>query len=278
MSWLFSAALVAAYSEASSSGGERSAPSNANSTPPPSLLRGKRMGIFQHFQSGGGIFASSTDAHGAALLTWFRADFRAWTFPLPAKAPASPENTPDFGGKWPESLAKYDRATSSWKTLPSSRRAASKSSWATWPAWGMMRDGECWPLNKPSFLVELQQSITIAKESGSSERVPTPIATDAEKCPSDSLSRAVNPTLQKSFRRRPLKVPTSTARDYRSPGLPEKRQARMDARAQPLTEVVGGQLNPDWVEWLMGWPIGWTDLEPLETGRFREWRRWHGGF
>jgi len=23
----------------------------------------------------------------------------------------------------------------------------------------------------------------------------------------------------------------------------------------------GGQLNPDWVEWLMGYPIGWTDLE-----------------
>ena len=25
----------------------------------------------------------------------------------------------------------------------------------------------------------------------------------------------------------------------------------------------GGQLNPPWVEWLMGWPIGWTDLKPL---------------
>ncbi len=23
----------------------------------------------------------------------------------------------------------------------------------------------------------------------------------------------------------------------------------------------GGQLNPDWVEWLMGFPIGWTDPE-----------------
>lgn len=27
----------------------------------------------------------------------------------------------------------------------------------------------------------------------------------------------------------------------------------------------GGQLNPTWVEWLMGFPIGWTDLEGLET-------------
>lgn len=24
-----------------------------------------------------------------------------------------------------------------------------------------------------------------------------------------------------------------------------------------------GELNPDWVEWLMGWPIGWTAPEPL---------------
>jgi len=27
----------------------------------------------------------------------------------------------------------------------------------------------------------------------------------------------------------------------------------------------GGQLNPTWVEWLMGFPLGWTDLERLET-------------
>lgn len=39
-----------------------------------------------------------------------------------------------------------------------------------------------------------------------------------------------------------------------------------------------GQLNPDWVEWLMGWPIGWTDLKPLETDRFRKWLELHGSF
>lgn len=31
-------------------------------------------------------------------------------------------------------------------------------------------------------------------------------------------------------------------------------------------------------EWMMGWPIGWTALEPLETARFQEWLRWHGRF
>ena len=38
-----------------------------------------------------------------------------------------------------------------------------------------------------------------------------------------------------------------------------------------------GQLNPEWVEWLMGWPIGWTALEPLATDRFQRWLRLHGG-
>ena len=27
-----------------------------------------------------------------------------------------------------------------------------------------------------------------------------------------------------------------------------------------LQDVTGGQLNPNWVEWLMGFPIGWSDL------------------
>jgi len=29
---------------------------------------------------------------------------------------------------------------------------------------------------------------------------------------------------------------------------------------QNLQTAVGGQLNPDWVCWLMGFPVGWTDI------------------
>ena len=32
-----------------------------------------------------------------------------------------------------------------------------------------------------------------------------------------------------------------------------------------LAARVGGQLNPTWVEWLMGFPLGWTDLSASET-------------
>lgn len=38
----------------------------------------------------------------------------------------------------------------------------------------------------------------------------------------------------------------------------------------------GGQLNPPWVEWLMGWPEGWTDLKPLETAKYQRWLHSHG--
>jgi hypothetical protein len=37
----------------------------------------------------------------------------------------------------------------------------------------------------------------------------------------------------------------------------------------------GGHLNPEWAEWLMGWPIGWTDLKPLAMDKFHEWQLQH---
>ena len=54
--------------------------------------------------------------------------------------------------------------------------------------------------------------------------------------------------------------PTPTARDWRSGKSSEKTRAR---NSRPLSEraAPGGPLNPTWVEWLMGFPIGWTDFE-----------------
>jgi hypothetical protein len=39
---------------------------------------------------------------------------------------------------------------------------------------------------------------------------------------------------------------------------------------------INGPLNPEWVEWLMGWPIGMTDLLPLEMAKFQQWLHSHG--
>jgi len=33
----------------------------------------------------------------------------------------------------------------------------------------------------------------------------------------------------------------------------------------------GGRLNPDWIELLMGWPKGWTDIDYPCRMKFRDW-------
>lgn len=50
-----------------------------------------------------------------------------------------------------------------------------------------------------------------------------------------------------------------------------------DERRQ-MTAGSGGQLNPTWVEWFMGWPLEWTALKPLAMGKYLLWRQLHSGF
>lgn len=38
-----------------------------------------------------------------------------------------------------------------------------------------------------------------------------------------------------------------------------------------------GELNPEWVEWIMGWPIGWTSLEPMPAENFSAWMEANAG-
>jgi hypothetical protein len=65
------------------------------------------------------------------------------------------------------------------------------------------------------------------------------------------------------------RYPTPCARDWRSGK--GKTQAERDRTAGPsLPEAIGGQLNPMWVEWLMGFPVGWTDLQDSETPSSRK--------
>ena len=55
---------------------------------------------------------------------------------------------------------------------------------------------------------------------------------------------------------------TPCARDYRTG---QRKRYDNPARANNLNDQVGGQLNPTWVEWLMGFPLGWTDLNASGT-------------
>jgi hypothetical protein len=65
---------------------------------------------------------------------------------------------------------------------------------------------------------------------------------------------------------------------------------RTSARSNPNSEHHDGVTLLDWlwlnvgqvkqkplfVEWMMGWPLGWTDLQPLETDKFQQWLHAHG--
>jgi hypothetical protein len=68
------------------------------------------------------------------------------------------------------------------------------------------------------------------------------------------------------------KWPTPKSRDHRT----ARRKTQM--HSPDLNEKVegGGKLSPTWVEWLMGWPLGWTALAPLARDKFRQWLESHG--
>ncbi len=46
-------------------------------------------------------------------------------------------------------------------------------------------------------------------------------------------------------------------------GVNYDKQLRSLLEATPRGSI--GRMNPNWIEWLMGYPIGWTELDPLET-------------
>ena len=78
MSWLFSQALVAEYSQATCSAGELSALSSGNPTPL-AYLPPDRTKDFSRPSRFGSTFRPLTEDLGAAVLTWFLAGSPART-------------------------------------------------------------------------------------------------------------------------------------------------------------------------------------------------------
>lgn len=142
MSWHFSQALEAAFSEENSWDGEPFAQWKSMPTAPGDSCSDKMKGIW-HRSPFGTMYAPSTDTIGAALLMWFRGAFLAPTLAQPERKPESAEKQVGFGWKWRESFAKYDRGTFSWRTRQCSLIEGWDEFLATWPRWGLMLDGEC---------------------------------------------------------------------------------------------------------------------------------------
>ena len=236
MSWLFSQALAEEYSADTSLAGEQFAQLNVMPTPH-KFSRNDRMMEFSSLSRFGLRCAVLTENHGEELLTSFLAGFRARTSVLTAMEPASMENAPDYGLKWRESSVRYDLNSSAWKILHDSEEKVLPWSSVTLPKWGMAANG---------FVFQHPTAERPMKETGCG-LWPTAKASIRGDCPSERLRRT--PDLPSAIKMRPL---------------PDGSEPRQD-----------GQLNPQWVEWFMGWPIGWTELKPLAMDKFLEWQQQH---
>jgi len=93
---------------------------------------------------------------------------------------------------------------------------------------------------------------------------PTIRSTDGERGGRGDLLQAVRGNKSPSGR-------------FATPTAGKANKATMEKNSRPLSEQIGGQLNPEFVEWLMGWPLGWSGLKPLATAKSRNVLPRHGG-
>lgn len=228
MSWLFSRALVEEYSQESSSDGARSALLSGSPTPQ-AFLPSDKMTDFSRPSRFGMTFGPLTDDLGAELLTWFLGDSHVRTLALLAKATDSTESAADCGPKWRGSLARYDRGTRSWKTAQHSLLEDSSAFAETWPQWGTTVGGELYLLPELALPIE---------ESGYG-LLPTPL---------------------KSWGRRGPGVSNNLENLRNSLGTTQECLA--------IVAAVGWRWPPSFLEWMMGWPLQWSALKPLETVKF----------
>jgi hypothetical protein len=120
---------------------------------------------------------------------------------------------------------------------------------------------------------------------------PTPTASEGTKIPARANYGQIGLNNHPAIRGLPERPKSAKSRSWGTPTAHMAKESGYPAeftRKTPSltaqTHIAGGNqtqgipLNPVWVEWLMGWPLGWTDLKPLETGKFQQWQQQHSEF
>jgi hypothetical protein len=240
MSWLFSQALVEEYLGDTFSDGEQSAPLNGNRTQQ-AYCAPDKMTVFSRLSRFGMTYKPLTENHGEALLMSYQAAFHAKTSLPQEKEQGLTESDQECGDKWRASFTKYDHNTSLWKTHQCSLLGDSEQFLETWPQWGLMRDGECWEQIQLGL-------VTIEKEFG---YWPTPTATDWKATGKLETLKRQGDKNGAGHQNRP---PYQYARKY---------NMKMPLAAQEI---------------LMKWPLGWTDLKPLEMDKSHSVQQQHGNY
>jgi hypothetical protein len=174
----------------------------------------------------------------------------------PAAIPASHSAT--LASEWekttivicgPRSLSSselFDPAESSSRTSPGTCRSASIASFKTWRDAVSAVRADCLRRRKSAHPTDASGS--------SSSAWPTPRASTGG---ADPETRATGKNLQNAV----ASWPTPMARDHKdgdgTADVPTNGHLGWAAPRDPTSHP--GQLNPDWVEMLMGFPTGWTD-------------------
>ena len=165
-----------------------------------------------------------------------------------------------YGPKCSEPLAFYDPESRSWRMFGVITLWDLTVSLETLPTSGMTASGR---------LFRRSPWVRHIAESGSSAW-PTPVS-------SSSMAEDLDMVLERLESGRPYKsrlveavAMWPTPRSNPAMASLITSEIANDPRRFPNLETVvgqrmevgdGGRLNPMWVEWLMGFPLGWTDLE-----------------
>jgi hypothetical protein len=207
--------------------------------------------------------ATSNQSNGETLfdLTSFAAATPA--NPLALLANGKEKRTQDICGPGLEKpLANYDLDTQSWKMLEAIYLWGDCPSLETLPPSGMTQNGAL-------FLQPAWEQITSERES---LLWPTPRVTGSGENIAKIQKRFINGMKYKSrLEEAVAQYPTMSASGMGNTGSQQKLQKLVnngyltDEEKRGMTAGNGGRLNPTWVEWLMGFPPGWTDLEDSET-------------
>lgn len=170
-----------------------------------------------------------------------------------------------YGRTTPVLLARYDRASLSWRTSQHSLLGGLSEFSETWPRSGTMRNGT-------AYLLPPLVPLTAETESG---LWPTPdthvggrTTHHVDEIRGNSLY-AKGSKVQFTLETAAKLWPTPTARDTKGKDA-GNRQGGVSLPTAIFRDLGSSKLNPNWVEWLMGYPIGHTELKPSATRSSRK--------
>ena len=243
MSWLFSQALVEEYSEGISLDGEQSAQSSGKPTQQ-AYCAPDKMTAFSRLFPSGMMFKPFEESRGEELLMSYLAAFHAKTSQSRGGGRVLTGTEAECGVKWRGSFTKYSQDSCSWKTHQCSLLGDLEEFSETWPQWGLMRGGECWEQQT------LERTIRGTESGFVGQTFPTPDASCGQ--------RGTQP--------------------HWTPKRKSGHQAQytINQAVRDLEQSSGGKLNPVWLEWVMGWPMHWTDLRPSEMAKSHSAQPQHG--